>query len=266
MRRQEWSAGAVAAVAALALAAGGGTAFAQGPDFDDNGVPAGKVEHAVWTMDVTGTYRVPGALPAHQREERWVAGDRGRSVVTDAASGKVASEMFQDPSGLKMYNGQLNAVFSAPAQPFLAIWSSKTAAGFEQGMLDRGRLVRRGLTTFAGQTVLRLESPGEVSGDAPGDKVRSFDLVDPQTLTPIRKITDVTDADGRVLHQVYTRVSSEVVDAASLPAGTLAFGDHPGAEVRASNAKAKAKVNARPKAKHKAKGKGKAHRRAATRR
>lgn len=259
MQRKRWSAGAVAAVAALGLAAGGGTAFAA-----DNGVPAGKAEHAVWDLDVTGTYAVKGAVPSHQREERWVTDDAGHSVVTDAATGAVSSEFFQDATGLFSYNGQLNRVFSSGPQPeFLAVWSQATAAQFERYQLDHGRLVKAGLTSFGGKTVLRLKSPGDVSGDEPGDKVRIDDLVDPDTLAPVRKITDVTTPGGKTLHQVFTQVSFEVVDEASLPPQALRFGDHPGA--KHSGGAANATKNTKAKNKVKAKKNAKTKKKAATR-
>lgn len=267
MQRKGWSAGAVAAVAALGLAAGGGTAFAA-----DNGVPAGKAEHSVWDLDVTGTYAVKGAVPTHQREERWVTDDAGRSVLTDTTTGAVAGETFQDATGIFSYNASVDTVFSSGPQPeWLAIWSRAVGAQFERSYLKptsgpcdarpcSSRLVKAGLTTFQGQTVLRLKSPGDVSGDEPGDKVRIEDLVDPETYAPIRKSTDVTTADGKTLHQVSTQVSFEVVDEASLPPETLRFGDHPGAKHQggaASATKNKAKANKKVKAKKKAKTKHK---------
>jgi hypothetical protein len=259
MQRKGWSAGAVATVVAASLAAGGGTAFAA-----DNGVPAGKAEHAVWDLDVTGSYAVKGAVPSHQREERWVTDDVGHSVLTDAATGAVSSEMFQDATGLYSYNGAINTVFSSGPQPrWLAIWSRATEADFQRFQLDRGRLVKAGLTSFHGRTVLRLKSPGDVSGDEPGDKVRLDNLVDPDTLAPVRKITDVTTAGGKTLHQVYTQQSFEVVDEASLPPEALRFGDHPGAKHSGGAAgTAKTKANKKTKATKK---KGKAKRKAATR-
>jgi hypothetical protein len=255
MQRMGWSAGTVATVVALSLAAGGGTAFAA-----DNGVPAGKAEHAVWDLDVTGSYKVRGAVPTHQREERWVTDDVGHSVQTDAATGTVSSEMFQDATGIFSYNGAINRVFSSGPQPeWLAIWSRAVEAQFQRFQLDRGRLAKAGLTSFQGRTVLRLKSPGDVSGDEPGDKVRIDNLVDPDTLAPVRKITDVTTADGKTLHQVFTQVSFEVVDEASLPPQALRFGDHPGAKHSGGAADAaKNKATKKIKAKHKKKAKHKA--------
>jgi hypothetical protein len=251
MQRKGWSAGAVATVVAMSLAAGGGTAFAA-----DNGVPAGKAEHAVWDLDVTGSYTVRGAVPNHQREERWVTNDAGHSVVTDATTGALSAESFQDATGIFSYNAAIDTVFSSGPQPeWLSIWSQAVGAQFERYQLDHGRLAKAGLTSFQGRTVLRLKSPGDVSGDEPGDKVRIDDLVDPDTLAPVRKITDVTTAGGKTLHQVFTQVSFEVVDRASLPPQALRFGDHPGAKHRGGAASAtKTKANKKKtKVKHKAK-------------
>ncbi|HET6505804.1 MAG TPA: hypothetical protein VFG42_03345 [Baekduia sp.] len=260
MQRKGWSAGAVAAVAALGLAAGSGTAFAA-----DNGVPAGKAEHAVWDLDVTGTYTVAGAVPTHQREERWVTADAGHTVVTDVASGTMSSEAFQDATGIFNYNAGIDTVFSSGPQPeWLSIWSRAVEAQFERYKLNNGRLKKAGLTTFQGKTVLRLKSPGDVSGDEPGDKVRLDDLVDPDTLAPLRRITDVTTAGGKTLHQVSTQVSFEVVDTASLPPQALRFGDHPGAK-HSGGAASATKNKAKTKAKVKVKKKTKAKHKAATR-
>lgn len=253
MQRKGWSAGAVAAVAALSLAAGSGTAFAAG-----NGVAAGQAEHSVWDLDVTGTYAVKGSVPSHQREERWVTADTGHSVITDAETGALSAESFQDPTGIFDYNAAVDTVFSSGPQPeFLSIWSRAVGAQFERYQLDHGRLAKAGLTTFGGRTVLRLKSPGDVSGDEPGDKVRIEDLVDPETLAPVRKVTDVTTAGGKTLHQVFTQQSFEVVDAASLPPEALRFGDHPGAKHRGGAANATKKTSAKTKAKKKVKAKHK---------
>ena len=65
-------------------------------------VPAGKVEHRVTIVTVSGTK----ALASNERQELWLSATRSRMVVKNAVTGKVRVEIVDRPGETRIYDAR----------------------------------------------------------------------------------------------------------------------------------------------------------------
>jgi hypothetical protein len=187
-------------------------------------VPAGKIEHTVTTVRVSGT----NAVASHERIERWMTATRARTVVKDARTGKVLRELTYAPGEHRVFDAAKNRVTvvikdrreSAPP------WNT---AAFEAAV--QKAYVEQGITRVTGETVVRgrralvVESvPGRWRSDEPTSRTTA--VLDAGTFALLQRTTGVPD--GRFAQSESYDVA-ELLDASSRASTRMAMARHKGA-------------------------------------
>ena len=194
-----------ATLAGVALAAtipvlGGARDHVPVPADPEYRVPAGMVEHTVTELNVRGGGRT--------RSDVWLTADRGRKLVTDAASGRVIAETTAADGVLRVYEREFDRVTVERARG-LPFTSAAYEAAAQRAALESGRVRTIGERTVRGRRALVTRSDGG-------------------TVT-------VVDAETSEVLERRTALQTEVRTTELLPAGSprarLAMRPHPGADV-----------------------------------
>lgn len=165
---------AITPVAAHATTIGGFAYRAQSPaqtglpDATDRQylVPAGKVEHRVSAVEVSGTK----AKASSERQELWLSANRARMVVTDAKTGKLRTEITDAGGVSRIFDaatGKLTVLRTKATTP------PYTSAAFEAALyrayVQQGMFRVAGEQTIDGRRRLTLASvPGKTRSSDPG--------------------------------------------------------------------------------------------------
>ena len=171
-------------------------------------VPAGMVEHTVTLQVVAG-----GHEPLRRmRSELWLAGDRGRELVTDVAGGQVIAETSAAGGEIRTYEPALDRISIEPDRD-LPFASAAYEAAAQREALERGATHQIGERMVGGRRAIVARSPdGTVT------------VFDAQTYQLHERRTALA---GTV--QTETR-TTELLPAGS-PRARLTMGPHPGAKV-----------------------------------
>lgn len=225
---------AAAALAAPASAAqpvvGGAAAFASSaapglPDAADPQfrVPAGLVEHRVWTRTVTGA----NAAPADERQELWLSAARSRLVVTDAGSGRVLREVTESPTESRIYDAETGELrISRHARRAPSYRASSYEAALHRAYVAQGVMRVAGERTVAGRRALVLESvPGHWQSDEPGG--RTVAVVDAESYD----VRELTSSVPDLFTQTVTTRTVERLRTGSTVNAKLRMRRHAGATV-----------------------------------
>ena len=121
-------------------------------------VPAGKVEHRVSIVAVSGTK----AVASRERQELWLSANRSRMVVTNAATGKLRVEIVDRPGETRIYDAQKRRVtVSRTSSTTPAYTSSAFESALHRAYVQQGVMRVAGERTVDGHRLLLLESvPG----------------------------------------------------------------------------------------------------------
>lgn len=224
------AAAALAPAAASANGVGGVPAASQSqmalPDSGDAQfrVPAGKVEHRVTVVAVSGTK----AVASRERQELWLSARRSRMVVTNAATGKLRVEIVDRPGETRIYDAEKHRVtISRTASTTPAYTSAAFEAALHRAYVQQGIMKVAGARTVDGRRLLLLESvPGRWKSSDPGSRATA--LVDALTYE-VAEIASVLD-DGLFRQTATTRVL-ETLDARRAVVAKLAMSTHRGAKL-----------------------------------
>ncbi len=236
MTRPTLLAAAALAVAALAPAAasaadvGGVPAASQSqmalpsPGDAQYRVPAGKVEHRVTIVKVSGTK----AVPSNERQELWLSSSRSRMVVRDAATGKLRVEIVDRPGETRIYDARKRRVtISRTTSKTPAYTSAAFEAALHRAYVQQGIMKVAGERTVDGRRLLLLESvPGKWKSSDPGSRATA--LVDALTYEPAE--IESTLENGLFRQTVTNRVV-ETLDAGRAVVAKLAMSRHAGAKL-----------------------------------
>ncbi|MBJ7469847.1 MAG: hypothetical protein JHD16_01025 [Solirubrobacteraceae bacterium] len=168
-------------------------------------VPAGMVEHRVWTRTVTGR----NAVPANERHELWLSATRSRVVVTDAKTKALLREVTTSPTETRVYDaetGKLRVTRHSAERP------PHQSATYEQALhrayVTGGFMEITGERTVAGRRHLVLVSvPGKWRSDEPDSRTTA--VVDAETFAPHQLTSSVPDLfTQQVTHRVVERLST----------------------------------------------------------
>lgn len=191
-------------------------------------VPAGKVEHRVWTVTVSGSK----AVPKRERQELWLTRTRARLVATTLATGKVRTEVVDRPGESRIFDAAKNRLTilkhkTSDPPPYA---SSVFEAALHRAYVEQGIMRVTGEQVVAGRRALVLESVPEkwITSD-PGS--RGTALVDAETYHVLQEQS--TLGDGLFTQTVETTVD-EVVNARAAVTARLAAHRHAGAKVSRS--------------------------------
>lgn len=188
-------------------------------------VPAGKVEHRVWTVTVSGSKSVP----KKERQELWLTVTRARLVATTIATGKVRTEVVDRPGESRIYDAQANrlTILSHKAGDPPPYASAVFEAALHRAYVEQGIMRVTGEQVVAGRRALVLESVAAkwITSD-PGS--RGTALVDAETYHVLQEQS--FRGDGLFTQTVETKVD-EVVNAKAAVTAKLAARRHSGAKV-----------------------------------
>jgi hypothetical protein len=188
-------------------------------------VPAGKVEHRVWTVTVSGSK----AVPKKERQELWLTATRARLVATTIATGKVRTEVVDRPGESRIFDARTNRLTilrhkTTDPPPYA---SSAFEAALHRAYVQEGIMRVTGEQVVAGRRALMLESvPGKWISSDPGS--RGTALVDAETYRVLQ--TRATLGEGLFNQTVDTTVD-ELVSAQATVTAKLAARRHTGAKV-----------------------------------
>mgnify|MGYP000914577924 FL=1 len=87
-------------------------------------VPAGKVEHRVSRVEVSGTK----ARASAERQELWLTANRARMVVTDAKTGRLRTEITD--------GGGVTRIFDAAARKLTVLHTKATAPPYTSAAFE----------------------------------------------------------------------------------------------------------------------------------
>jgi hypothetical protein len=208
MRRTIAAAGAGVALAAALPVLGGASDRLPAPTDKAFRVPAGMVEHTVTLQVVAG-----GHEPTRRvRSELWLAGDRGRELVSDADSGQVIAETTAAAGEIRTYEAALERITIEPHGDLPFASASYEAAAQREG-LESGRTREVGRRVVRGRrAVVARSREGTVT------------IFDAETYELLERRTAIA---GTV--QTETR-TTELLPAGS-PRARLTMRPHPGAKV-----------------------------------
>ena len=188
-------------------------------------VPAGRVEHRVWTVTVSGSQ----SAPKKERQELWLTATRARLVATTIATGKVRTEVVDRPGESRIYDAKTNRLtilrHKVTDPPPYA--SSAFEAALHLAYVRQGIMRVTGEQVVAGRRALVLESvPQKWITSDPGS--RGTALVDAETYEVLQ--TRSILGDGQFDQFVDTTVD-ELVNAKAQVTAKLAARRHAGARV-----------------------------------
>lgn len=203
--------------AGVALAAGipvlgGASDHLPAPTEEEFRVPDEIVEHTVTLQVVADSHEATRSL----RSELWLAGDRGRQVVTDPGSGRVIAETTAKGGEIRTYEPELDTVTIEP-QRKLPFASAAYEAAAQRAGLESGRTHKVGERSVRGRRALVLRSR---EGTVTIVDAETYELYERRTTLP-----------GTV--QTETR-TTELLPAGS-PRARLTMRAHPGAKVVSAN-------------------------------
>jgi hypothetical protein len=215
-------------LAALALPAFAGSAAAAelpAPGDPAFRVPAGKVEHTVTTVRVSGT----NALASHEHIERWITATRARTVVRDARTGKVLRELTYAPGEHRVFDAakhRVTVVIRDRRRDAAPPWNTAAfEAAVQKAYVDQGITRVTGETVVGGRRALVVESvPGRWHSDEPASRTSA--VVDAETFALLQRTTAMPD--GRATHSESYDVA-ELLDASSRVRARMAMAPHKGA-------------------------------------
>jgi hypothetical protein len=234
MNKQTLIATAALAVAAIAPAAAqAGTVggyLAQNPSTLPSAadaqyrVPAGKVEHRVTFVKVSGTK----ALASNERQELWLSATRSRMVVKNAVTGKVRVEIVDRPGETRIYDAERNRVTIMRSKSKTPAY---TSAAFESALyrayVQQGIMKVAGEQIVDGRKLLTLESvAGKWKSSDPGSRATA--LVDAETFA-VKQIASILD--GGLFNQTVDNKLTETLDAGRASSAKLAMAKHATAKV-----------------------------------
>jgi len=208
MRRIIATLGAGVALAAAIPVLGGASDHLPVPTEEEFRVPAGMVEHTVTLQVVADSHEATRSL----RSELWLAGDRGRQLVTDAVSGRVIAETTATGGEIRTYEPQRNTL-TVESQRTLPFASATYEAAAQRAGLESGRTHQVGERTVRGRDALVVRSR---EGTVTIVDAETYELYERRTTLP-----------GTV--QTETR-TTELLPAGS-PRARLTMRPHPGAKV-----------------------------------
>jgi hypothetical protein len=217
-------------IATLAVSALAGTASAAIPnDLPRPGdpqflVPAGKVEHTVTVVEVTGKK----ALPSHERTERWLSRTHARTVITDVDSGKVLREITSRPGESRVYDREKNTV-RVLRDPKLTTppWNAASfEAAVQKAYVEQGYVKVIGERVVAGRKALVVQNQApKWRSDNPNSK--TIAVVDAETYHLYQRTTN----DGDRFKQDEVHQVTELLDQSSKVQARMAMAKHKGAKI-----------------------------------
>lgn len=228
---------AAVAVAALAPAAapangvGGVEAAANGtqsglPKSTDAAyrVPAGKVEHRVTIVTVSGSR----ARASKERQELWLTATRARLVATDVATGRLRTEVVDRPGESRIFDAKANRLtiirHDAKTPPYAA---ATFDAALHRAYVQQGIMRVAGERTVNGRKVLELESvAAKWTSSDPGS--RGTALVDAETFAVLETQSIL---EGGLFNQTAETTRLDVAAAKASVTAKLAIRKHAGAKV-----------------------------------
>lgn len=201
---------ALALLGALIVAAP--ASAADGPPYVP--VEPGKVEHRIRAITFEASYKIPGAVPGKVRSEEWIARNRYRSRMTDAATGELVAETVQEGSRIAHWSREgglwTGTEPSYDGQPRIIGNSFATEAAIQQEVIDRGWYRLTGETA----TTLTYES----TAAAPSDSATTTTMVLNRDFTIVRR-ESLTKENGEWFRQAEETELAETLDAP--PAGAF---------------------------------------------
>jgi hypothetical protein len=217
-------------LAALAVLAPAGTAAALEqptlPKPSDPAflVPAGKVEHSVTTVKVSGTR----AIPSHERHDRWLGRTHSRVIVTDLTTGKVTREITFKPGESRVYNASTKTVRVSIGNGLKTPpWNAMSfEAAVQKAYIDQGFVKVVGETTRHGRRALIAENaPPKWRSDNPNSKTVA--VVDAETFD----LYERTTFDGGEFRQEAEHSRVELVDENAGVLAKMSMKRHKGAKI-----------------------------------
>lgn len=187
-------------------------------------VPAGKVEHRISIVTVSGTK----ALASKERQELWLSATRSRMVVTDLTTGKLRVEIVDRPGETRIYDAKKRKLtISRTKSTTPPYTSSAYEAALQRAYVERGIMKVTGERTVDGRRLLTLASvDGKWKSSDPGS--RAVALVDAGSYQ-VQEIESILDG-GLFSQKVEHRVT-ETLDAGKATSAKLAMRSHAGAKV-----------------------------------
>jgi hypothetical protein len=187
-------------------------------------VPAGKVEHRVSIVTVSGSK----AAASKERQELWLSASRSRMVVTNLKTGKLRVEIVDRPGETRIYDRQKNRVTIMRTKSTTPAY---TSAAFEAALyrayVEQGIMKVAGERTVDGRKLLVLESvAGKWKSSDPGS--RGTALVD---ATSYEVNETVSTLDGGLFNQTVQNRLIETLDAGKASSAKLAMAKHASAKV-----------------------------------
>jgi hypothetical protein len=187
-------------------------------------VPAGKVEHRVSIVTVSGTK----ALASRERQELWLSATRSRMVVTNLVTGKLRVEIVDRPGETRIYDRTKNRVTVMRTKSKTPAY---TSAAFESALyrayVQQGIMKVTGEQIVDGRKALTLDSvPGKWKSSDPGS--RGTALVDAETFA-VKQIASILD--GGLFNQTVENQLTETLDAGKASSAKLAMAKHAKAKV-----------------------------------
>ena len=151
-------------------------------------VPAGKVEHRVSIVTVSGSK----ALASNERQELWLSATRSRMVVKNATTGKVRVEIVDRPGETRIYDAEKKRVTISRTKSKTPAY---TSAAFESALyrayVQQGIMKVAGEQTVDGRKILVLESVADKwKSSDPGS--RGTALVDAESYA-VKKVSSILD-------------------------------------------------------------------------
>ncbi len=190
-------------------------------------VPAGKVEHRVSIVTVSGTK----ARASKERQELWLTATRSRLVATDVVTGKVRTEVITRPGESRIFDAKTNHVTIIKDKSKTPPYASATyEAALQLAYVQQGIMRVAGERTVNGRKALALESvAGKWKSSDPGS--RGTAVVDAETYAVYETQSIL---DGGLFNQTVENRVSEVVAANGAVTAKLAVRKHNGAKVTRS--------------------------------
>ena len=234
MKKSTLIATAAIAVAALAPAAAQagtvGGQLAQNPSSLPKSsdaqfrVPAGKVEHRVSIVTVSGSK----AVPSKERQELWLSANRSRMVVTNLVTGKLRIEIVDRPGETRIYDAakkRVTIMLTKSTTP--AYTSSAFEAALYRAYVEQGIMKVAGERTVDGRKLLVLESvAGKWKSSDPGS--RGTALVDANSYEVKETASTL---EGGLFSQTVANRLIETLDAGKATTAKLAMAKHASAKV-----------------------------------
>jgi hypothetical protein len=205
-------------------------ALAQDAPSSGAGVPAGQIEAAQYTVEITGS----NAVARHERTRQWLTGHRSHTITRTIPSGKLRFEGATSPSAEFRFDAARNKLYIGKGfktPPYLS--QAQQARLFAQSVA-KGCDKLTGETTFNGHSADVYALVPATSGPCRGDGDVGQTIVDKATGTILQR--SVGQADGS-FKQVETLESLKTLPLNRTTKKLLAMRHHPGAKVVREHAK-----------------------------